>query len=274
MNNYVISLSNHTSRRNHIISEFGNKGISFQFFDAITPNQVATLASKFNIRLDEDSLTQGELACLFSHICLWQHCLDLKLDYITIFEDDVYLGEDSKVLLTSYDWLENGMDIIKLEIFDSNADMKLTSINVANSRKLRCLSDVHLGAAGYILSRKACEHLMQIITTFTHPLASDHILFEFCLNEKNLTLFQLTPALCIQSDRMHILNNKQPSKTVFASSLETDRRERFNLIKHKANTKQTNYCYKIKRELFRLYRQLKTLQKHIYVNFFCNIGFK
>ena len=274
MNNYVISLHDHSTRRNHIISEFGNRCIPFQFFDAITPDQIATLAKKFKILLDENSLTPGELACLFSHISLWQHCLDAKLDYITVFEDDVYLGNVDKTILTSYAWIKDGIDIIKLEIFESNIDMKLASIEVVDNRKLRPLTGVHLGAAGYILSRHACKYLIQAITTLTRPLASDHILFELCLNEKAITAYQLTPALCIQSDRLHILKNKHSNKAIFVSSLETDRRKRFNQIKRQDNNKQVSYYHKLKRELFRIFRQIKNFQKKIYINFFCNINFK
>lgn len=100
--NYVISLTRETKRRKHIEQEFGRQNILFSFFDAVTPDRIEDVAKKFNIILDRSSeakLWDGEIGCALSHISLWNLALEKSLDYINIFEDDVYLGENAKELL-------------------------------------------------------------------------------------------------------------------------------------------------------------------------------
>ena len=93
--NYVISLTRETKRRKHIEQEFGRQNILFSFFDAVTPDRIEDVAKKFNIILDRSSeakLWDGEIGCALSHISLWNLALEKNLDYINIFEDDIYLG--------------------------------------------------------------------------------------------------------------------------------------------------------------------------------------
>lgn len=118
--NYVISLTNAQERRAHITQEFGKQDISFSFFDAITPDLIEETAKKFNITFDRSSkatLCDGEIACALSHIVLWNFVLENNLDYINIFEDDIYLGENAKELL-NVDYIDSDTDILKLETME------------------------------------------------------------------------------------------------------------------------------------------------------------
>ena len=115
--NYVISLTRETKRRKHIEQEFGRQNILFSFFDAVTPDRIEDVAKKFNIILDRSSeakLWDGEIGCALSHVSLWNLALEKSLDYINIFEDDVYLGENAKELL-EVDYLPDDIDVLKLE---------------------------------------------------------------------------------------------------------------------------------------------------------------
>ena len=115
--NYVISLTRETKRRKHIEQEFGWQNILFSFFDAVTPDRIEDVAKKFNIILDRSSeakLWDGEIGCALSHISLWNLAVEKNLDYINIFEDDIYLGENAKELL-EVDYLPDDIDVLKLE---------------------------------------------------------------------------------------------------------------------------------------------------------------
>lgn len=59
-------------------------------------------------------MCDGEIACALSHIVLWNFVLENNLDYINIFEDDIYLGENAKELL-EIDYIPKDTDILKLE---------------------------------------------------------------------------------------------------------------------------------------------------------------
>ena len=114
--NYVISLIKETKRRKHIEQEFDRQNILFSFFDAVTPDRIEDVAKKFNIILDRSSeakLWDGEIGCALSHISLWNLAVEKNLDYINIFEDDIYLGENAKELL-EVDYLPDDIDVLKL----------------------------------------------------------------------------------------------------------------------------------------------------------------
>jgi putative glycosyltransferase HI_0765 len=118
--NYVISLTRETKRRKHIEQEFGRQNILFSFFDAVTPDRIEDVAKKFNIILDRSSeakLWDGEIGCALSHISLWNLAVEKNLDYINIFEDDIYLGENAKELL-EVDYLPDDIDVLKLELME------------------------------------------------------------------------------------------------------------------------------------------------------------
>lgn len=67
--NYVISLTTASDRRKHIQNEFDKQNISFEFFDAITPNQIDEYCIKFDLTINKtNKLSDAEKACLLSHV--------------------------------------------------------------------------------------------------------------------------------------------------------------------------------------------------------------
>lgn len=265
MKNFVISLTTANDRRQHIKNEFSKQGIDFEFFDAITPLLVDDLAKKFQINIKNANLTQGELACLLSHISLWQKAIDDNLPFIGIFEDDIYLSDNSSLFLSSSDWIPEECRLIKLEMFDQYAHMNIKPLAKHHNHALRKLNQIHLGAAGYILSHQMCIFLMDFIKNYPEEkgiVASDHILFEDYLNLPDTNIYQITPALCAQSDRIQ-------QETTFASSLEKERRIRLNSQKSTAK-----YKNKIHREIMRVVNQIISLGRNSYIKLFCYIPFK
>lgn len=222
MKNYVISLATATDRRQHITAEFGKQGIVFEFFDAVTPNDVDELANKFNINIQNANLTKGELACFFSHLCLWQKAVDDNLDYLAVFEDDVYLGENTHLFLRDGDWIPNDCELIKIEHYLDKL-MLGKSISGIYGRHIKPLKEFNWGTAGYIIHKSMIGKLMHVITnqfkTNAEPI--DHIMFETAILKYNLPIYQMTPALCVQSDRP-----QQSGK--IKSMLEQERRSRMN----------------------------------------------
>ena len=99
--NVVISISTAYKRRNHIIDQFGQKQIPFEFFDAFTPSdRLDVHLQRYLPNVEATSkLTAGEKGCLMSHFMLWKKCVDDNLAYISIFEDDILLGENAEQFL-------------------------------------------------------------------------------------------------------------------------------------------------------------------------------
>lgn len=275
MKNYVISLTTASERRDHIIREFGKQGVDFEFFDAVTPEQVDNLAERYNINVGSCELTKGELACLFSHLSLWHKALGENMDYIAIFEDDVYLGNNSHLYLGDAKWIPKNIDTVKLEFFQELVDMDFTGLKLPGNRKLRKINSVHLGAAGYILNTHSINKFLNIIKSYQQIIPIDHVLFDSHLKE--IDVFQMHPAIVVQSDRVNTAGNNNIN--VFKSQLEADRRIRINNSQISENILKnelpyTRYKRKIIREIHRIIAQVTTLTNTVYRHFFSKSKFR
>lgn len=243
LNSYVISLSDKHQRRNHITKIFSDLNLTFYFYDAIDTHKIDEFINKNSIKLSSSHLSEGEIACYLSHFDLWQQVVDKNLEYIAIFEDDIYLAKDASALLTELNWLPKNFDAIKLETMNERVFIHKT-IELVNNRYLAKMQSRHMGGAGYIVSRKGASKL--ISKTFTDGITApvDHLIFDWLIhNEKQV--FQLTPAICIQ-DKVYNVNN-----SIFNSCLEEKRSQRLQRPKPKGHQK-------FKRELKRLKTHLTT----------------
>lgn len=246
MKSFVISLIDAEARRKHIEHEFHVKNIEFSFFNAININQVAEFSEKLKVKLGNSNLTDGEKACLLSHVFLWNKAVEEELPYVAIYEDDIHLGENIESLFRDDSWIHSEIDIVKLEVFSKATLMDFRKIYVSKERGLRKLRGEHLGAAGYILNLKSAKILLKYIQSLDEVIPVDHVLFEVFVVRKYLNIYQMTPGTCIQSDRRETFE----SVNKIQSQLETERRLRLdvNAMNHK----------KIKRDLtFKLKRELR-----------------
>ena len=242
--NYVISLTNAQERRAHITQEFGKQDISFSFFDAITPDLIEETAKKFNITFDRSSkatLCDGEIACALSHIVLWNFVLENNLNYINIFEDDIYLGENAKELL-NVDYIPEDTDILKLEAHGKIIYGKCEQIKC--NRNISRLKFKHTGMAGYSITAKGARYLLNNIRNKQLYLAIDTLIFDELLGQKDYKVMQLSPAICAQSFILHDENH-------FESSLHNGREKvHKNQIPAKPLDKIKNELIRIKKRIF------------------------
>ncbi|WLF83015.1 glycosyltransferase family 25 protein [Moraxella sp. ZY210820] len=276
MNNYVISLVASIERRWHIEQEFGKQGIQFQFFDAITPSTMLDVIDKFNINIENVSLTQGEIACLLSHVCLWQKAVDEQQKYIAIFEDDIYLGQNAHLFLNESNWILPQCHIIRLEVFNPCVKMSNDNIDVFDNRKLRQLQDISWGTAGYILSLDGAKSILDYIKQMKKITIADNLLFGHYPFNSHIQpselkiIYQLSPALCIQGQNVIHNGVNIDVSTLFKSEIYTD-------ISALPNAEQRNFfSLKTKRTLKeKIIREINKLfpkQKHKYT--VDKIGFK
>lgn len=245
MQNHVISLTTATDRRQHIIQEFTKQNIPFKFYDAITVSQLTEVSKALGLRLAEsERLSPIEKACFLSHVCLWQKIIDDNLEYMSIFEDDIYLGENANNFLTDNQWILDNlidMDIIKLETAFEKIHLDKASI----SYKDRCISRLrssHTGTAAYIISKKAAITLLQHVRSLSANdyIAIDHLIFGKLLNIT--CVYQLSPALSIQSTILEPENPTLESDISKARSAHNS-----NMLK---NPRDLNHFFKkIKRSI-------------------------
>lgn len=248
MKSLVISLKTATERREHIERQFSQQLVKYEFFDALTPDLAAPLAEKMQLKVDEQLLSPGELACFMSHVAIWKKMVDENIPYLAVFEDDVYLGENAAQFLNDAEWIQSGWDVIKLEAFSKKAILGNRVSELADGRSMYELRSRHLGAAGYILSGYAAASLLAILKEhrITEPL--DHILFDKIYHADLFSgLYQLQPALCMQS---YLIENKNDN---FGSTLEKQR-----VVRRKSESEARTPLMKLVRELKRVWTQLNT----------------
>ncbi|ENX12102.1 hypothetical protein F895_03613 [Acinetobacter sp. CIP 64.2] len=257
MSVFVISLDSAHERRQHIREEFSKNSVVFNFYDAITPKTLSCAADSVQIDLTRKGvLTDGELACLLSHVMLWKKIVDQNLEYMAIFEDDVYLGEDIQSFFKDFAWIPDDIHIIKLEAFDKEVDLSFFSKLSKSGRGLYHLKAMHLGGAGYILSKTAAKHYLKLIVDMPELVPVDHILFGCDVKNGKYKVYQMTPAICAQDFYIYNKYDNLPSHLEVERSVR-HHAEKLLRLQQKQNM---SLSVKIKRELFRLFRQILKLK--------------
>ncbi|MGP4788452.1 glycosyltransferase family 25 protein [Psychrobacter sp. 1Y11] len=245
MKKLIISLENAHDRRQHIKEQFESNHISYEFFDAVKATEIEAVAKKLNIAIINTQLGKNEIACFLSHASIWQFAVDNNYPYVCIFEDDVYLGEDSEFYLNNIlQWKPDDAHILKLEVYNNaiKVNGRCKSLNIGN-RKFVKLATKHTGCAGYIITLETAHILLDIVRSNKELIPVDHIVFGDFLYNYEANIYQMVPAICIQSQ------NHNCSKPLI-SYLETERNNRYGVPK-----KNKKLVQKVVREGKRLIKQ-------------------
>lgn len=199
MNNvYVISMTTAQERRQHIDNTFTKNNISFRYFDAIIKTQVPEQLKKYDISADKDAVSTTEMACFLSHYCLWQKMIIERWPYLVIFEDDVYLSKDISTVLDKLTQSVDKFDVIKLETMYQSVLVNKGSQVLKNYRLCHILSR-HMGCAGYILSYEYAKNLVAMVESQGLDQPVDSLVFKQTIASQSHKIYQLSPAICIQS---------------------------------------------------------------------------
>ena len=245
MKSVVISLKSATARREHIEKEFGKQQVDFNFFDALTPDLAKPLAEKMQLKLQDNFLTPGELACFMSHVSLWQKMIDENIPHMAIFEDDVFLGEDAGKVLNQSTWIKSNWDIIKIEAFATKILRSKVAIEIPSTeRKVFQLKGKNLGTAGYILSLNGAKKYLDYIKHI-QLIPLDELMFKKFIENCTHPVFQMEPAVAIQEMMLY-----PETRTVLSSDLLAERKVRMRQQKKKG-------LKKIEHELWRIFNKLK-----------------
>ncbi|WP_118785807.1 glycosyltransferase family 25 protein [Haemophilus haemolyticus] len=235
--NVVISISTADKRRNHIIDQFGQKQIPFEFFDAFTPSdRLDAHLQRYLPNVEATSkLTAGEKGCLVSHFMLWKKCVDDNLDYISIFEDDILLGENAEQFLANDEWLKMRFNfqeifVLRLETFLMPVQLEhQQQILPFQERNMDILKSKHFGTAGYIISNGAARYLINLFENLAvdKVKAIDEIMFNEQVNVGIYQVYQLNPAICVQELQLN------QEESLLVSDLEQERKNKPKIKKNK-----------------------------------------
>jgi glycosyl transferase family 25 len=253
MEKLIISLENASDRREHIKEQFDSNNVTYSFFDAVNVTQIETVAKELNISITNTRLGKNEIACFLSHASIWQLAIDNNYPYVCIFEDDVFLGEDAEFYLNNIlEWKPNDAHILKFEVYNKTikVDTRFKSRKVGD-RKLVKLATKHTGCAGYIITLETAYILLNIVRSYEELIPVDHIVFGDFLYSHEANIYQIVPAICIQSQ--HYKHAKP-----LVSYLESEREVRYG-----APTINKNFINRVVREGQRLIKQFTNAIKKI-----------
>ncbi|MDR3457914.1 MAG: glycosyltransferase family 25 protein [Verrucomicrobiae bacterium] len=142
-------------------------------------------------------LSRYHQACILSHRAALQALLAGADRYGCVLEDDVFISPDFPKFIRDETWIPPGCDLVKIETTTRPVWFTGRHIACRNRRAIR-LHSLHLGAAGYIVSRRGAEILLEM--TVGPDRAIDRILFGKAGRERLHPVYQLMPALCIQGN--------------------------------------------------------------------------
>jgi glycosyl transferase family 25 len=110
---YIISLEKSTNRKNYINDMFKNKGINFEYFDAVDGRRLnkdqEKLAEKYISKDATFNKLSGTTGCYLSHVLLLQHIKKLNHPHTLVMEDDINISNFDvirnlkKVIVDNYD---------------------------------------------------------------------------------------------------------------------------------------------------------------------------
>jgi glycosyl transferase family 25 len=222
MNIYLINLDRSPDRLQRMATIFSDLGLDFTRMPAVDG---AKLIAEGKLHRPERAgliyqLGPGETGCFLSHRACWEAIANAEQNHGAVFEDDVHFGSGLAELLSNDAWIPGDADVVKLETTRVHALLDRTGNKLALGRSLKRLRSTHTGASGYILSKSAARKLIALSEDFVDPV--DQFMFNpACTAWADLTIYQLTPAICIQD----MLVGAGSQVVGFQSTLEDERPE-------------------------------------------------
>ncbi|WP_348645467.1 glycosyltransferase family 25 protein [Mesorhizobium sp. WSM4303] len=193
----VINLDRSRDRLAHVSAEFARIGVAFERVTAVDARDRPDLA-EMPQRKKHLRMADGEIACLLSHRQCWSMIAAGDDAYGAIFEDDIVFADKAGPLLAGAGWIPADADIVKLETFFNRTVISRKGVACGHGFSASRLHAVHIGTAGYIVSRQAARDLIEATNEIAIPV--DHLVFNprFATSSRDV-IYQLVPALCLQA---------------------------------------------------------------------------
>jgi glycosyl transferase family 25 len=194
MSNFIINLDRTPDRLDFMARQFVDLGLSFERVKAID-----ALCDPLPNGPRWRMLRQTEIACFLSHRDCWARIAAGAADYGCIFEDDVTLAPSAgEILRDGWAW-PTGLDVVKLEAFPMPARLSRKILQSPAPFVIRRLHSLHLGAAGYAVSRQGAARLLRVFETGVLEPADTFLFSPHSPFFRGARIGQLLPALCIQT---------------------------------------------------------------------------
>ncbi len=199
----VVNLTRAAERRERMGPEFDRAGIAPVYFPAIDAREPDNRA-----RLDQmpdhgpwGAVALHDKACTASHLALLRAFLERDESYCLVLEDDVFLSPEISEWLADLSWWPDDAEMVKLERWRDDKLLLVMDRKARThlGRSIARLHSRHSGTAGYMVSRKGAE---KIVETQVVNMPIDHLLFNINISPtaRSLTTYQVFPALVVQGN--------------------------------------------------------------------------
>ena len=194
MNVFFINLDRSDIRKDYMLRHFEKHGIKnvrrWSATDAASPDFERPKGYKPGHGRRWE-LTQSALATFESHRLLWAHIAQGTEPYGVVFEDDVLLMPSASERISTLVQHCDEFDVIRLDTTPQK--MYLGPLQDIGNVQVRPMLQTTASAAAYILSRSACQRLLN-----EAELYSDHLDDFLFTPREGLRVYQLCPAIGIQ----------------------------------------------------------------------------
>ncbi|KQR68714.1 glycosyltransferase family 25 protein [Rhizobium sp. Leaf341] len=242
----IINLDRSPERWQHVLAEFERQGLVPERVSAVDANRLPAVALP-SLRRGWKPLTDAEVACFLSHRACWRLVADGSDPVVAIFEDDIVLAEGAGALLSTGNIHTTMADLVKIESHGQPVLLSRHSFTLAEGYRHHRLSSLHLGSAGYLLTKDGAIQLLALAESRV-PCQIDHFLFDPSFPVmRYMKVHQMVPALVKQGRLL----------PTWASALGSTIRDGIRPTTRLAPSS------KIRREAMRLIQQLAALPKTI-----------
>jgi len=199
----MINLEKDIERRRHMQAELDRAGIPARIFPGYDFNVEGTAELEKHCRPEGPwgVFHTQDMACTLSHARVWERFLQSDLPYALVLEDDVFISDELRHWLSDMSWWPKDADLVKIERWRSESLLVLLGQPVLShlGRTVAPLLSRHVGAAGYILTRRAAEMLL---AERPFDITVDNLLFNINASDVagKMRLYQVQPAMIEQGN--------------------------------------------------------------------------
>lgn len=200
---FVINLDSDVKRMQNLDTSLRAQNIEYTRVSAVDGRKMPRdeLANHFlnsyQMRLGSE-IGASQAGCFLSHSKVWNLIANGEDDYGLVLEDDIHLSSDFEQFINSAEWLPEAFDIVRLEVPTNRLWLSKTDTLDFNQRKISAVKSTSWCAGAYLLSRDCAKRLVSL--NLNKFISSDALLFCFeqSVIARELSIYQVTPALAIQ----------------------------------------------------------------------------
>jgi glycosyl transferase family 25 len=192
---FYINLARSPGRRENMEAQSARLGLGLERIDAVDGRAIPEEEHERLCPAPAEGvrLARSELACYRSHLLAWEAVVASGAPLGAVFEDDVFLADDTAAVLGDAGWIPADADVVRLS---SNSQRLWLSPGPEGpgGRRLMRLRAPTVDIGGYVIAARHAERLLASPERFVRPV--DRLLLD---PGGGAVIYQLSPSLAVQA---------------------------------------------------------------------------